>query len=334
MDFISLDSLKIFEEIEVSPLSKALREGNGTVAQDMINHILETEAEFTQEELWQVKVFKKINFTNEEFLSLSLHTQKLIYRTANSFYNIVLVNRLNSLEQDPEKKSICRPGIISCFMDVASVRREILSFLVNLRKRGELLTKKEMENLNSEHTWRVKQDFTRILGRQHLLDVIDQKKFKYIKVPEKKVVLEREHSTLSFKLTEYNPYSGLIDLGCEDVSIYAQEIQRKERFLCREEIVELFAAIKASNCVDLWNTNFIISDNGIYFIDTEFKSFSGSIEWDKMLRLECFISETDKQWFRELVQEQINIHQPLEWTPAFTAARFMLRLYNKEELKK
>ena len=96
-----------------------------------------------------------------------------------------------------------------------------------------------------------------------------------------------------------------------------------DRKLSREEIIQLMILIEASNFVDLQLANFIIGADGVYFIDTEIKSFSGKIEWKKMQRLISVVSEKDIEWFKGLIEEKIK-KQPK------TPRHFEV---NKEEIK-
>jgi hypothetical protein len=94
------------------------------------------------------------------------------------------------------------------------------------------------------------------------------------------------------------------------LNVYAKRITSAKRFLLREEVSELFIAIEASNYGDLNPGNFIVAQDGIYFIDNEFKSFNSPIEWGKMIRLERFIAIEDREWFSQLISEKLAKDQP------------------------
>lgn len=290
-------------KIQKTPLTKALQTGQGKVAQKIINLMAGQMAEFTELELWQIKAFKNLAFKDENFLSLQPEMKALIYRTANNFNNIPFVSRLNSLGMTTPSRSIKAPGILSEFMDVASIHQTILKYLKQLRQEGKLLTRPEFEQQKSA-SWRKKSNFTRILGSNYLSQLIDKLGLKYIKVPEKKVVIESIDQELSFTVAPYQ--EDLMAIYSNGTSIYAQEIQSTERFLTREEINELFILIEASNYIDLWAHNFIVGTNEIYFIDTEFKSFSGEIIWSKMRRLERLISSENREWFVQMFNEKMD----------------------------
>lgn len=291
-------------KMQKSPLTLALQTGKSQEAQKLIESMIEQNIAFNKAEFWQIRSFKNLDFKNEDFLALDLHVKNLIFRTANNFNNIPFVIRLNNLGMNVPGISVRGPNIISESMDIASVHRTISELLTQLRKDKRLLTKTEFKNQKKDCSWLRKGKFTRILGCDYVSRLSQKLNLKHIKVPEKKIIIEPEvQDTLSFQI--HQDGTGLFHILSDDISIYAQKIKQSERLLSRDEIVELFAIIEASNFVDLWDHNFIVGDDGIYFIDTEFKSFSGNIQWDKMHRLSCYISEEDSSWFEQLINKKI-----------------------------
>jgi hypothetical protein len=313
-----------------TPLTQALQTGNGLAAQEIIDSKKNDNAEFTQLELWQIKVFKNLDFNDKEFLSLSPETQNIIYRTASNFNNIPLVTHLNSLKNFTLNNHVRSPSILSQTMDIATTHQVILDLLRSLRKDNRLLTKKELLSLKSDCAWKIKSDFTRVLGCKHLLNLIENLGLKHIKVPEKKAIIEPSSTSLSFVIDQYG--DDLISIASDDVRIYAQEINEVKRFLSREEIIELFIIIEASNFNDIYPGNFIVSDDGIYFIDTEFKSFSGRIIWGKMGRLDSLVAGEDQEWFLQLINQKMQESENAKNEPPmlFSRARFCLKSLKKE----
>ena len=161
-------------------------------------------------------------------------------------------------------------------MDVATTHQTISAYLVRLRQEGRLLTENEFQEVQSNSAWCNKGNFTRILGRDYILDLIKELNLKHIKVPEKKAVIDSNKETLSFEVSQYGSQN-LVFMSSEAICIYAQEIQTTSRFVSREEMTELFTIIEAANFSDLWDVNFIVAEDGIYFIDTEIKSFCDTI---------------------------------------------------------
>lgn len=328
-------------------LTKALQEGKGEIAQEIIDfapwyqpsyarHCLPGSGSynqgcFTEQERWQIKVFKNIDFKNEEFTALNPKLQSLIYRTANNLNKIALVARLNSLcnfsVEDSCKIYTTAPSILSQSMDVATVHQTLLGFLTKLHREGRLLVKLESCTSNT----RSKEFFERILGTDHLLRLIQELELKCIKVPKKKAIVKSGLSSINFTIDEYRP--GLIGTHSDDIYIQAQEIESVDRFLSREEIVELFTIIEKSNYTDLNADNFIVASDGVYFIDTEFKSFMGNIQWEKMERLLCFVSDSDQEFFKGLMMQKFKSaacatnERPL----SFMEARWLLGYLIKRE---
>jgi hypothetical protein len=325
------------QKIAKTQLTKALQNGNSEEAEKIINS--RTASDFTETEMWQVKVFKNLNFNDEDFLTLSPEIQSLIYRTANNLHNIPFVKRFNSLGKYTTVQQIKSPSILSQFMDIDTTSQIIFELLAELRQENRLLTKEELDNLNLDCSWKIKRDFTRILGCNHLLKLIKQLNLKHIKVPEKKIIIrDTSESALSFKVNEYNGNVHiLMEIDSNNIDIYAQEIKPAKRFLSRDEIIELFTIIEASNYMDIWDHNFIVSEDGIYFIDTEFKSFSvdTEIKWPKLSRLRCFVCEEDQEWFTQLIfqkaDDQVVKGRPLQPLPC-SLARMTIKFY-KEKTK-
>lgn len=275
----------------MTPLSKALARGNGQAAQKLMQDV-----EYNLQERWQITVFKNLDFNDEEFLLLSPETQSLIYRTANNFNNIPLVARLNTLGKYTIDVPVTKPCILSMRMDIATTYQILSAYLVKLRQENRLLTETEFQAFQSNDAWRKKSDFTRILGRDYILQLIEEKGLQHVKVPEKKVVIHSNKETFSLEISQYGSWE-LVRMESNDISIYVQNIQKMHRFLSREEMTELFIVLDAANFTDLWANNFIVAEDGIYFIDTEIKSFDYLMMWDKMQRLSCFMAEADQAWF-------------------------------------
>lgn len=289
-----------------TPLSKALAKGDEKVAQELISSMEKEGVECTQQERWQIKVLN-LDFNDMDFLALTPQMQSLIYRTANNFNNIPLVTRLNALGNyniaDVFPKGPC---IISLRMDIASINQILFEFLVKLRQENRLVTENEFQDLQQNQSWIKKgKKIPRILGCDYISQLTEKLNLKHIKVPEKKGVISSNTETLSIEIEEHGNNGLLVDAYAKDITIYAQKIQKTNRLLSREEISELFIIIEAANFTDLWDHNFIVAEDGIYFIDTEIKSFDHSICWNKMERLKCFMSEEDQEWFFQQIEQRI-----------------------------
>lgn len=325
---------KSLNKTKKTSLSKALQSGQSETAQKIIDSMIEQNTPFTELEFWQIKPLKNLDFRDEEFLALDSRTKRLVFRTANNVINIQFVERLNRLGMHTSEFSIKAPSILSELMDVAAIHRTIFQFLIQLRQENRFLTKEEFADQSSLNSWVEKSNFTRILGSNHISQLGQKLGLKYIKVPEKKAVLaSKDMSSITFTLCRYG--EGLIYLDSGDLGVCAQKIQQVNRFLSREEITELFTVIDATNFLDLHNHNFIVGADGIYFIDTEFKSFSGTIQWHKMHRLTGYISVEDRDWFAQLIDEKIEKQKEEMGNDLYTygEARMLLGVVKKEQAK-
>src|SRR5690606_17992681 len=117
----------------------------------------------------------------QNFNSFDDVTRKAIYQEANENHNVDLVRQLNELGMKPNIPSFSGPTIISNSMDIATKHDIILHFLTELRKTNKLLTQSEFQALPSEK-WKEKINLSRILGRDHLMQKIQEHNLKHIKV--------------------------------------------------------------------------------------------------------------------------------------------------------
>lgn len=224
-----------------------------------------------------------------------------IYQTANENKDFDLVRRLNAEGLAPVIDMEAGPSILSPFMDIATKQDVLEGFLKNLRETHRLFTQTEFTSLNGPH-WVKKRDITRISGAQFIKDKSNELGLKHIHVPHKIAVISEEEP-----LTMYlSQSSGYVHYDNEDIQIYAKRIVSENRTLTREEIDELIAIIQATNFSDLNPSNIVVAKDGIYFIDTELKSFENNIMWGKLGRFFSLIAEEDKEYFKQKVEEKKN----------------------------
>lgn len=316
------NNLAIVQNKTATPLSKALKQGNLQAAENIMKSMAEEGHSFNSKEDWQLKVLGNLEFKDEDFQCLDHKFKNLVYRTANNLMNIPFTARLNSLGMKPLEHALKGPSFTSEFMDVATIHQNITELLLKLRQENRLLTKSEFEAQYPVDSWHEKEDFTRIIGCDYLKKNIEKLNLNHMKIPEKKAIIQLlEKEIICFHV---EPYESLESLRSNNILIYSEPIERVDRKLSREEIIQLMTLIEVSNFVDLKSDNFIIGTDGIYFIDTEIKSFSGKIQWKKMLRLICFVSEKDQDWFKGLIDEKFK-NQPISRRRQFK--------FDKEESK-
>lgn len=109
----------------------------------------------------------------------------------------------------------------------------------------------------------------------------------------------------------------------------SKKIKSVERKLSRDEIDELIQVVATANFLDLWPENIVVAEDGVYFIDTEFKSFAGSICWAKLGRFESLVGENDKVYFKEKVEEKMNEPETIRENNGYNYIKNILRLFKK-----
>jgi hypothetical protein len=291
-------------KIDKTPLLQALRSGKWSLANKILeSRNLELEP-FSIAESWQIKVLSNSDFDDEEFILLDSRIRNLIYRTANGLYNVQYVQRLNLLGMNiPEEYlKFCAPNMFSKNMDVARISRGIHDLLVKWRRDNRLITKDEGLQLPGIYSeWLPKTNLTRISGKEYLESIISSLCLQHIKVPEKKAVLA---SGDQINIYTYN-LSHLTGIGSEDITILSKKVESCGRYISRIELIELVKLIDTSKFSDLWDHNFIVAEDGIYLIDTELKSFQNELIWLKLNRLSDYVSEADREFFHDLINEKI-----------------------------
>ena len=242
------------------------------------------------------------NFSMENFSALDIEKKRALYQKANEEENIELVRQLNQLGMKPEVPPILGPSIISNLMDVATKYDILLQYFKNLRQTNRLFKEKEFENL-SDKKWRQKYNFSRLLGCDHMAKKISELHLTRIKVPTKVMVVEApEHLQVEAWDPEEN--GQLFEIRPKQIKIYAEEIESVDRKLTRNEIDEIIQIIASANFTDMHAGQLIVAKDGIYFIDTEFRSFEGSINWAQVGSFYVFVAEEDKSYFLGKLKEK------------------------------
>lgn len=240
-------------------------------------------------------------------IKLDLFSKRALYQEANETHNVDLVRELNEQGMKPEAPVPLKPSIISGYMDIATKHDLILGFFKELRQTGKLLTEMEFQELPPKK-WIRKSNLSRILGCDHLIQLIKKRCFKHIKTPVKKVVVQGSDT---LEIMGYDTKDGLYDMQSKQITIYAEKIKSIERKLSIEEIDEFIQIVDEANFVDLNPENIVVAEDGLYFIDTEFKSFAGTVHFGKMGRFECFIDKKDRAYFRRKVTEKMEEKRPV-----------------------
>lgn len=261
--------------------------------------------ELSEYELWMKKSFEgNVSFSDSDFNLLPVEIKKDIYRIANTYANEALVSRLNFLGMEYKGKGskIKDLSLLHEQMDAIQIRKSIKNYLINLHQQGRLLTKDEFGKNDS---FMLKGGIERIIGRDFIARKLIELNARFIKVPNKILVTncakERIDEEIHIHIFEYG--SQPLMIGSNRITCYAEKIKPSPRFIEFEEMLELIVVLEATYYADLWDHNFIVAEDGIYFIDTEYKSF-GHIEYGKLYRLKSLLDYKDYAKFDELVKSR------------------------------
>lgn len=257
-----------------SPFVKATLCPSKEEAELLLNAMKARKLPLSTEEVWFERALNNdCSFTEQEFLSLSQDLKEKIYFVANSNGNFEIVKKLKPLGMDEKPLFWPGPDILAGNMDMVSVRNTIESFLKNLRKDGCLLTEEEVNKLDPENYFIKQGQIGRIQGKKFIEQIVEEYGLKHIKVPKKIAVLKGGIDTVSFSLS----LAGLEIMPCiNQMSIYAERIKPVQRKLSLEEAIEFMIVLEKTGYGDNCGDNFFLTEDSIYFIDTEYKDFAPS----------------------------------------------------------
>ncbi|MDR3624278.1 MAG: hypothetical protein P4L16_03960 [Chlamydiales bacterium] len=305
----------ICTEAGESALSIALQRGAGGDANALLDAMERCGHVLSESEFWLKTAFQgNTNFADDAFSSLPEELKRKAYTIANIYGHEELVTKLNRLGMRLPSNSLpFGVDLLSVSMDAVQAKETIRNYLKNLRKEGRLLTEDEFNTLPERNSYRKKGGyFQRIAGTDCIAKKIEELQTHHIKVPRKIAVMkpeERWHAADEVLFETYSPNAIGYNLGISstDFECYAQEIKRSSRNIRFEEMEELVKVIEATHYGDLHLSNFIIAEDGIYFIDNEYHSFYGT-SYDKLYRLSTMLASEDVPKFYALIERQRKIH--------------------------
>jgi hypothetical protein len=264
--------------------------------------------EISDEDQWLKTILRENLDASEEstFLELPLEFQNHCYYVANIYgrkKSLGQLMRLMKIEAPlPTSYEITRgKTIINQSMNALQAEITIQLFLKDMRQKGLLMSRQEFDAMPTRYSRR-KDDLVRIVGREFVQQKIEALGAKFVKVAKKILVVESENTTGKFQIHPLwkKPFS----FESDDIACYVQEIENTRQYISFEEMVELFDVIEATGFSDLWPKNFRKTDDGIYFIDTEYKSFM-CFDYDKLNYLsDMLLDPADKESFQQLIQEK------------------------------
>lgn len=294
-----------------SPLEVAITFGREADANLLIEAVQKSGRALSISEQWLLKAFKNdAAFDAKEFCALNDTMKKQIYRIANIYGSRDVVAKLNPLMQLPRDRAppfSC--NILSEHMDAIAAHNTIEKFLADLRASKRLLTEKEFESLEVESKMKFKRKVSlgRLLGADFIQRTVKRLGLRSVKVPLKVAVVDSHRGTIAI-------HSGLgtgLQITAWDLDVYAQVIPRSDRYLSKQEMEELVTLMAEVDFGDIHDINFLIAEDGVYAIDTEYKSFYG-LEWAKMHRLSSMVAPADKAWFHTMIDAREKEHDALQ----------------------
>lgn len=253
---------------------------------------------------WMKKGFLgHTDFPDQEFLSLPLDLRETIYRLANVYGNDQLVKRLNTLGMKAEAISV-RPmapmDLLNGTMDTIEAGQAIETFLIEQRSRGSLLTRTEFEQRYSSANYTKEFQLGSVLCRDFLEKTARSLRLKYIKIPRKIMLIHPCHShseEIHFKMENYRSVTS------SDFEIYAEKIEKCNRWLSIDEIKEWIMLIEAVGFGKLDRYGFTVGKDGLYFNNITPDSFF-SINYDDLYKVGLtFLHPKDHVAFKAVIEK-------------------------------
>lgn len=280
-----------------SAFVEAVLNGSKEEADLLIDAMVKKGIVLSQEELWIQRAFKNdCAFSEEEFTQLDQELKIKVFFAANTFGNEDIVKKLKSLGMNTIPLFWPGPGILARNMDIVTTRNVMETLLKGLRQDGLLLTKEEFSKLDkSKYISKVDQ-IGRIQGKNFIEKLVKENGLKHIKVPKKIAVINEGLESVSFQVA-----SSLELIPKEDqLQIYAERVKPVNRKLSLEEAIEFMIILEKTGYSDFFGQNFFFCEDGIYFIDTEYKDFSPTRpQFGSIKSLKDYVDPKDAEKFLE-----------------------------------
>lgn len=254
-----------------SVIADAILNDSPEEADLLIEAKLKRNIPLSEEEVWLQRAAKNsCDFSEDEFISLSQEFKTKIFFVANAFANENLIKKLKSLGMDEKPLFPPGPSILARNMDLLTTRDTISDFLKGLRQQGLLLTSEEFKKLDQSQYLSKSDQIGRILGKNFIEKLVEENHLKHIKVPKKIAVIQEGVENLSFMFME-NSLEPIPKTN--QLKIYAEKVKPVNRKLSLEEAIEFMIILEKTGYGDFFGDNFFYCEDGIYFIDTEYKDF-------------------------------------------------------------
>lgn len=284
-----------------SALIEAALTGSKEEADLLVNAMEKKNIQLSPEEAWIKRAFKNDNtFSEEEFTKLDQELKIKVFFVANAFANEDVVKKLKTLGMDEAPLFWPGPDIFANNMDIVTTRNIMENFLKGLKKDGLLLTEEEFSNLDKGNYISKIDQIGRIQGKNFIERLVKENGLKHIKVPKKIAVIKSGLESVSFRLKSV---SFCVDRSLElipkkdQLTIYAERVKPVDRKLSLEEAIEFMVILEKTGYSDFAGQNFFIAEDGIYFIDTEFKDFFLPVPFDAISAIKNLLDPKDIEKF-------------------------------------
>jgi len=253
---------------------------------------------------WIRRAFlNKSDFNNVEFLKLPPELQQKVYQIANIYIHKPLLQKLRSLGsyEKPVEPQWVNP--IGPDMDAIDIEESLDKFLKNLRRKGCLLTEEEFPQNHKATYYHKKDSLGRILGRDFIERVAKQLNLDFVKVPKKvAVITPKTVKELAFKIAIAR--NDTINITCPSLQVYCEPILKIDETFSRKQLEKLLELVEITGVSDLCCNNFFMGKNsagekGVYFIDTEYKTFAFNVGRRSVDYLKVLAAPEDQAWFKK-----------------------------------
>lgn len=297
---------------EVSFYSQAILQGHFLKAEVFLQAMNRYHIGLTDADLWIQRAMRNdCNFTQEDFLTQPIGLCQQMYQVANMHVQMQCVQKLRDYGMRDSVLPAEGLALFSCNMDVVDIAEVLTAFLRDLRRKGLLFTKEEFRRKDRAQYYdkgrgRSNDGLGRILGRDLIERTAERLHLSHIKVPQKTAVIP-EGRELAFGIQEeWGPESGF--------NIYAEKIVKVRRKATRAEMLETLTLIEevgfCASLSNVWVGRNADGEEGVFFIDTEYRAFSHLPSYSDMKNLENLMDPQDHEWFLGEIERRERLFEP------------------------
>lgn len=230
----------------------------------------------TEDELLYHQAFADEPFDETVFAALTQEKKRELFYIANIFGSFSFVENARAFIPRLEPLYFSPRDLFAHNMDITQIKDRLCQFLSDLKADGSLLKRSEFSLKSKENYIEKGDQIDRVIGRKFVAKIVQENGFKYVKVPKKIVVVENDKESLCLGVNRYLSLCSVRKkMYAENaLTVYAEKITPVKRKLSLEEAKEFALALEFTGYNDFAGQNFIVAEDGIYFIDTEYHNFS------------------------------------------------------------